>query len=106
MKDFATTLVILLAAVLPHHARAQNAENQTFPCLERGAAVKHLGSAYRESPVAMGLTNTGAVLEVLSTKKGDNWTIIVTMPDGTACLIAAGKDWEKVPHTAKLGPKA
>ena len=56
--------------------------------------------------MATGLTNNGAVLEVLSLKTGKNWTIMVTLPNGTACMIAAGQNWEQIPFAKIFGPMA
>ncbi len=63
--------------------------------------VKHLGSKYSEAPVAMGLANNGGVIEVLSSKMGESWTIIITMPNGDSCLIVAGESWTEVPFLLK-----
>lgn len=41
----------------------------------------------------MGLTNTGAVVELLQSGDG-SWTLIMTMPNGFSCLMAAGQHWE------------
>ena len=75
-------------------------------CTKRTDVVKHLANKYSEAPVAIGLANNGGVIEVLSSKKGDSWTIIITMPNSTACMIAAGENWEAVPTIAKLEPSA
>ena len=48
--------------------------------------------------MAIGLANNGGVIEVLSSQTGTSWTIIITMPNGTSCMIAAGENWEKVPR--------
>ena len=72
---------------------------QTHPsCTERGKVIVHLDKKYGEVPVAMGLANSGGVIEVLSSKTGESWTIIITMPDGNTCLIAAGENWEALPN--------
>jgi hypothetical protein len=52
----------------------------------------------------MGLVSNGAVLEVLTSDKG-SWTIIVTRPDGTSCVVAAGEAWENLPKLV-AGPDA
>ncbi len=109
MTRIARLLAASAAIAFPGLALAQArspATGQTVPCLERSAAIDHLSKKYSESPVAMGLTHNGAVLEILSSNTGENWTIIVTMPNGTACMIAAGRSWEKVPRTAQVGPGA
>ncbi len=47
----------------------------------------------------MGVTNKGALVEVLTTKDGLTWTIIVSIPNGLACLVAAGVGWRMMPRT-------
>jgi hypothetical protein len=105
MKKYIGIIAGLTAASLAAPAATQ-ARDKTVPCLKRSVAIKHLGKKYSETPVATGLTNNGAVLEVLSSKTGKNWTIMVTLPNGTACMIAAGQNWEKVPFSKIFGPKA
>ncbi len=78
-----------------------NAIAQQPACTERGDVVTHLATKYSESPVAIGLANNGGVIEVLSTDTGTSWTIIITMPSGTACMIAAGENWETFPKVKK-----
>ena len=105
MKKYHGIIAGLTMASLAAPAATQ-AQTNTVPCLKRSAAIKHLGQKYSEIPVATGLTNNGAVLEVLSSKTGKNWTIMVTMPNGTACMIAAGENWQKIPFAKIFGPKA
>jgi hypothetical protein len=73
-------------------------------CGERGDFLGHLSNSYHERPVAMGLVSNGALLEVLASDKG-SWTIIVTRPDGTSCVVAAGEAWEDLPRLVS-GPAA
>lgn len=63
-------------------------------CAKRANILENLSGKYSEAPVAMGLANTGGVIEVLSSPEGNTWTIILTDPNGTSCLIAAGEYWE------------
>jgi hypothetical protein len=65
-------------------------------CTDRTAAVTHLAKKYKEQPVAIGLASNGSIFEVLTNDAGSTWSIIVTMPDGTSCMIAAGEHWEPV----------
>ncbi len=87
--------LLLLPLSLP--AQAQNI------CTARAAVVGHLDTKYSEAPVAMGLANNGGVIEVLSSGSGTTWTIIITMPNGVTCLLAAGESWESLPLIA-TGP--
>ena len=85
---------------------AAPAAAQQLACTDRSDVVKHLSSEYSEKPVAMGLANNGGVIEILSSKTGKSWTIILTMPNGISCMIAAGESWESLPTAFKTGPAA
>ncbi len=65
-------------------------------CTDRATALSHLESKYQEAPVAIGLARNGGVIEVLANESGGTWSIILMMPDGTACMVAAGEHWEPV----------
>jgi hypothetical protein len=62
-------------------------------CDTRDRVLAHLAAKYAEAPVAIGVTNKGALVEVLATSNGSTWTIIVSMPNGTSCIVAAGEGW-------------
>lgn len=62
-------------------------------CGERSEVIKTLAKAYKENPTAMGLAAGGGMLEVFSSPAG-SWTILVTQPTGTSCIVAAGEEWE------------
>ena len=98
MKRFACMAVALFVATasLPATAHQQR-------CTKRPDFVRHLAKKFSETPVAIGLSGNGGVIEVLSSEKGGSWTIIITMPDGNSCLIAAGKNWEHIKTVVKLG---
>lgn len=86
-------------AVLPGSVYGQQA------CLPRHAVIAQLGDNYSESVIAIGLSNGGGVIEVLTSPKGETFTIIVTMPNGRSCLIAAGEGWETVPAMPRVEPR-
>jgi hypothetical protein len=62
-------------------------------CGERTKFTLKLEQSFAELPVAMGLTDKGAVLEVFASKKG-SWTFLITMPDGMTCVVASGESWQ------------
>jgi len=62
-------------------------------CDQRASIIGHMAEKYREAPVAIGVTSTGSIVEVLTTGDGTTWTIIVSNPNGTSCLVAAGEGW-------------
>ena len=63
-------------------------------CNERAEVLKLLAQKYEEAPIAAGVTSSGGLVEVLTNGKGETWTIIVTSPQGTSCLVAAGEGWQ------------
>src|SRR3546814_2180779 len=87
--SLAVTAVLATAtALLPISAAAS--ENQ---CGEHKDVKQLLLQKYNESPVGLGITSQGGLVEVLTASDGATWSIIVTMPDGLSCLIAAGESW-------------
>lgn len=97
------TIGILFGLAVGLIATASDAA-QPRTCANRGDALAHLLKKYSEAPVAMGLASNGGVLEVLSSKTGTSWTIIVTMPNGVSCMLATGVDWESLKKTT-MGSK-
>ena len=69
-------------------------------CDERDNVLAHLAKKYQEQPIALGVTNTGGLVEVLTDGKGGSWTIIVTTPQGMSCLVAAGEGWRSMQQVA------
>ena len=65
-------------------------------CAPRDQILGWLASAYREAPVAAGVTAGGELVEVLARPDGRTWTIIITTPKGLSCLVAAGEGWRAV----------
>ncbi len=80
---------------------------QQVPCNQRDSVLGHLAQKYQEVPVAIGVTNRGGLVEVLSTGDGKTWTIIISSPDGQACMVAAGEGWRALtPAEPPDGPQA
>ena len=65
-------------------------------CGERQNFISKLGERHAENPRAIGLASNGTVLEILTSEKG-SWTIIMTRPNGSACMVASGQSWEVLP---------
>jgi hypothetical protein len=86
----------LVLSVLTAASTASAQSLSPAACAERGQALSHLSVKYSEAPVAMGLANNGGVVEVTVNETGTSWSILITMPNGKTCLIAAGEHWEKL----------
>ncbi len=74
-------------------------------CNSRGQVLELLSETYSEAPVAVGVTNNGGLVEVLSTGDGNTWSIIITSPQGMSCLVAAGEGWRLIERIA-MDPEA
>lgn len=92
-------IVAFLGALLVAGPAMAQAQGQAV-CEKRGEVMSHLQQKYSEAPVALGLANNGGIVEVLTDKGGKTWTIVITMPNGLSCLVAAGENWEKIPYVS------
>ncbi len=107
MKIATATIYSALAFTVALIAASADGAAQQVPCKERNDVLGHLAQKYQELPVAVGVTNRGGLVEVLSTGDGKTWTIIISSPDGEACMVAAGEGWRALPQPdAPDGPQA
>jgi hypothetical protein len=86
-KIIAATLA--LTACTPAYAQAPF-------CLEYHALIEMAKEAHGEVPDGRGLSAEGALIELLVNPETQEWTIIVVLPDGTACVGIHGHHWEHV----------
>ena len=86
--------ILLLAAAFAIPANAGPS------CGPRKEIIADLGQQFKEAPVALGLSNDGTVVEILTSENGSTWTIMVSRPDGVSCLVAAGESWQELKHKA------
>jgi hypothetical protein len=74
-------------------------------CVARDWLVAELAEQNLEQPVAQGTTADGAVLEILTSRDGRTWTLLVTEPQGLTCTLIEGRDWHTLPPIVALqGP--
>jgi hypothetical protein len=93
--------LVLAAVALPI-----SAANAGSPCNPRKDVLSQLSNKYKESPVAIGLSSNGNLVEVLTSTDGMTWTIIQTSPAGVSCMVASGESWQpKVQQTASTDPE-
>ncbi|MFW5654346.1 MAG: hypothetical protein ACOCYW_01695 [Roseicyclus sp.] len=86
----AFTMALAAAAAAPASAQGQSM------CADRAQVVGMLASRYGESVRGMGLANQNRVIEIFASDETGTWTITITMPNGTTCLMAAGRHFETV----------
>jgi hypothetical protein len=64
-------------------------------CGDRGAILESLEKNHAETPQAIGLSQDGALLEVVVSPTG-GWTILITYPKRPTCVVATGEDWNSL----------
>ena len=79
-------------------------------CNKRGVVLKTLEKDYGEKPIAFGITENGAMVQLVAAKGGRTWTLVIHNPTGVSCLMAAGEIWKarRDPQQASLragGPR-
>ncbi|MCG8511930.1 MAG: hypothetical protein MI741_22160 [Rhodospirillales bacterium] len=65
-------------------------------CAAHADVVNQLSAKHSEAPVGIGLASNGGIVQIFSSKDGATWTIVMTMPSGVSCLMAAGESWENI----------
>jgi len=99
MFRMALTLMVALAtAVFAAGVQAAPA------CGKRDDVLAQLSEKFKEAPVGIGLAGNGGLIELLTAKTGTTWTLIITLPNGPTCLLAAGRDWQSRQAAEREGP--
>ena len=73
-------------------------------CGKRDDVLAQLSERYHEAPVGIGVAGNGGLIELLTASTGSTWTLIITVPNGPTCLLAAGQDWQAHQTPVPNGP--
>jgi len=73
-------------------------------CGKRDDILAQLSARYREAPVGIGVAGNGGLIELLTARTGATWTLLITLPNGPTCLLAAGQDWQPLQTVVLDGP--
>jgi hypothetical protein len=74
-----------------------SSQAQYRKCGNRATMIKVLIEKYNETPRALGLSSANKVaMEIYASEKG-SWTVMMTMTNGTTCIMAAGHSWQEGP---------
>lgn len=93
MKFFLMLAAVMAAFFMPGFSMSE--ASAQLVCGQHTEVVTNLSQKYSERPVSMGLGSNGAMIEIFASKKG-TFTIVITRPNGTACLVATGENWESI----------
>ncbi|MFQ5565514.1 MAG: hypothetical protein ACE5EU_04045 [Paracoccaceae bacterium] len=92
---FATVAGFALPAT-PAHAQ--------MVCGKRTDMVRQLSEKYGETRRSLGLAEGRGVVELFASEETGTWTILMTSPQGTACMMAAGQAFQIEPVKAVGSP--
>ncbi len=73
-------------------------------CGKRADMIRQLSEKYGETRRSMGLAEGRGVVELYASEETGSWTILITSPQGTACMIAAGQAFQIEPVKAAGSP--
>ncbi len=94
-----TLIALLVAAFLTGFAATSSLAQGA--CAPRGDLARLLSQRHSEAPVALGLASNGNLMEVFASKLGETWTLVMSMPNGNSCVVAAGESWTpRLPRVA------
>ena len=81
----------LFAACFAVPAYAQNPN-----CAPPQVVVERLVNGYGERRVSIALGAGGTLVETWANLQSGTWTVVVTQPDGLACMVASGQSFELI----------
>ncbi len=85
-------LIVAVVAVLIGSSAGGSAERSI--CGSHAMVAGHLARQWGETVSWRGLA--GGNLVELYTAANGGWTLVITRPDGVACLVASGRDGEAI----------
>jgi hypothetical protein len=72
------------------------AHSGTKKCATRTTVLEHLNAQYGETRQTIGATPNGQVIETYAHIKTGTWTIILTLANGTSCIMASGTAFQNI----------
>ncbi len=96
-KRLISTALIFGVAALAPPAFAQPRP----ACFVRDILVDSLQERFNESLTGDGLQNPGQLLEIWTSHSTGSFTIFITHPNGTSCVVASGYNWHTSPLPAQ-----
>ena len=91
-RHLATALMFGMAAAAPP------ASAQHLPCGDREDLAVRLENRFKEKQAGLGLQSADRLVEIWTSQETGSWTILITLSDGTACVMATGANWHGGPE--------
>jgi hypothetical protein len=87
-------LILIVAGIIFGSISANAAEKP--PCGERAMIVEKLNAQYKEVGQARGLVTDTRIVEIFVSPQ-KSWTMLVSFPNGSSCIMASGEAWDQSP---------
>ena len=88
-------LKLLVGTALALSVWATQAPAASVICGQRETLAGILTDRLQEKHESIGLTDGGMLMELFVSETGA-WTLIMTSPNGAACIVATGTDWTQI----------
>jgi hypothetical protein len=98
---------MFLAIRCPVRAQQEFLRIVKLPCNSTKIIVEALSDKFSEELIGSGLSTGENQIRLFTThgaSKKQTWSILITYPDGTSCMLNAGSDWEVEPLITKGDP--
>lgn len=96
-SNFILTLFIAIIASVAILSTTLSSQAQARKCGKRASLIKVLIEKYKETPRALGLSSANKIAMEIYASKNGSWTVMMTMTNGTTCIMAAGHSWQEGP---------
>jgi len=100
----ALAVTVAVASVAVVTAAVTAADAQQPRCAPRAQVLELVERQFRETRRAIGLSANDTVMELFASEARGTWTLVVTLPNGLSCLVAAGTDFEATAAPAAGAP--
>lgn len=75
-------------------------------CATRDTVIERLAAGYGETRQSVALAANNVVVETFASLSTGTWTLTITQPGGSTCIVASGQSFELVTESlAKQGEK-
>ncbi len=71
-------------------------------CMPRDDLREELQKQFSEAPTAGAIANNGALVQLFANRHRSSWTLVMTRPGGTSCVLVAGEDWNELPNREQV----
>lgn len=90
---FISLSVASLAAPVQGHAASPIAE---VICAPRHELVQTLRGQFGEQQMGVGMRGPESVMEIWTSDKSGDWTLVMSYTDGRSCIVAIGENWQQI----------